>query len=80
MRSISQLRQKWCNEMCPLLNKSAWTFSEDERLIDLSRDFSNFDVISAMLGTSRSSFQCLQRLNYLRQNEHEPMYLLNTIF
>ncbi|CAK5066015.1 unnamed protein product [Meloidogyne enterolobii] len=72
VRTISQLRQKWCNEMCPLYNKSAWTLSEDEKLIDLSRDFSNWDVISEILDASRPPFLCFQRLNYLRQNEHEP--------
>uniref|UniRef100_A0A914NI90 snRNA-activating protein complex subunit 4 n=1 Tax=Meloidogyne incognita TaxID=6306 RepID=A0A914NI90_MELIC len=72
VRTISQLRQKWCNEMCPLYNKSGWTLSEDEKLIDLSRDFSNWDVISEMLDSARPPFLCFQRLNYLRQNEHEP--------
>jgi len=58
--------------MCPLYNKSGWTLSEDEKLIDLSRDFSNWDVISEMLDSARPPFLCFQRLNYLRQNEHEP--------
>lgn len=73
VRTISQLRQKWCNEMCPAYNKEAdWTVSEDEKLIDLSRDFSNWDVISEMLGSSRPPLHCFQRLNYLRQIDHEP--------
>ncbi|KAL7078511.1 hypothetical protein ACQ4LE_002659, partial [Meloidogyne hapla] len=72
LRSISQLRQKWCNELCPILNKTKWTDSEDEQLINLSKKISNWNIIAEKMGNFRSSFQCFQRFIYLRQNDGEP--------
>ncbi|CAK5076814.1 unnamed protein product [Meloidogyne enterolobii] len=75
LRSISQLRQKWYNQLCPNLSKTKWTEEEDKQLIDLSKNFSNWNVISENMGNTRSAFQCFQRFIYLKQNGGEPKFL-----
>nr|CAD2137864.1 unnamed protein product [Meloidogyne enterolobii] len=72
LRSISQLRQKWDNQLCPNLSKTKWTQEEDKQLIDLSKKFSNWNFISENMGNTRSAFQCFQRFIYLKQNGGEP--------
>ena len=71
-RSITQLRQKWCNELSPVYNQEPWSVEEDERLLDIARDVHNWDTIAQMLGTNRTSFHCFERHVYLQQNEREP--------
>ncbi|KAF7632805.1 hypothetical protein Mgra_00007794, partial [Meloidogyne graminicola] len=72
LRSIAQLRQKWCNELCHLQNKTKWTDSEDKQLLILRKKFSNWDTISEKIGNFRSPFKCFQRFIYLKKNEREP--------
>ncbi|KAL3077563.1 hypothetical protein niasHS_012269 [Heterodera schachtii] len=63
-RSIIQLRQKWFCDM--MLNQEPWTLEEDQDLLSLAADFSDWDSIAQHLKTGRSAFRCFQRHAYLQ--------------
>uniref|UniRef100_A0A914ICT4 snRNA-activating protein complex subunit 4 n=1 Tax=Globodera rostochiensis TaxID=31243 RepID=A0A914ICT4_GLORO len=63
-RSIIQLKQKWhCDVM---FDQGPWTVEEDQSLLSVAADFSNWDVIAQLLNTGRSAFRCFERHIYLQ--------------
>lgn len=68
-RTIQQLRQKWCNEM--VYNTSEFSMEEDVMILEMAKEYSNWDTIAEKLDTQRSAFNCFQRFVYLQQTQKE---------
>jgi len=60
---------KWLNECSPKYSSDPWSDEEDDNLTMLAdNSTSNWDVIANQLETSRTAFQCFDRLHELRKN------------
>jgi hypothetical protein len=68
--SPRQLRERWCNYLCPNLNLSQWTDEDDARLLQLHQQYGPaWRTIGTIMG-NRSSPDVKNRFQSMR-NKHE---------
>lgn len=65
-KTAIQVKQKWCNELCPQINKEPWTDKEDTILKETAcQSWTNWKFVVHELGTNRSEFMCIKRAKEL---------------